>query len=45
MAVPRILVIEDEESILMGLEDDLRLEGYEVSGVSDGAEGLARASQ
>jgi len=43
--VPRVLVIEDEKSILMGLEDDLRLEGYEVSGVSDGAEGLARAGQ
>ncbi|MDP2959440.1 MAG: response regulator [Longimicrobiales bacterium] len=43
--MPRILIIEDEKSILMGLEDDLRLEGYEVSGVSDGAEGLARASQ
>jgi DNA-binding response OmpR family regulator len=43
--VPRILVMEDEQSILMGLEDDLRLEGYEVSGVSDGVEGLASASQ
>jgi DNA-binding response OmpR family regulator len=42
--VPRILIIEDEESILMGLEDDLGLEGYQVTGVRDGAEGLARAS-
>ena len=43
--MPRILIIEDEESILMGLEDDLGLEGYEVSGVRDGAEGLAMASE
>ncbi len=43
--MPRILIIEDEESILMGLEDDLGLEGYEVSGVRDGAEGLARAME
>ncbi|MCK5652455.1 MAG: response regulator, partial [Gemmatimonadetes bacterium] len=43
--VPRILIIEDEESILMGLEDDLGLEGYQVSGVRDGAEGLAMASE
>ena len=30
MAVDRILIVEDEEAILMALEDDLRLEGYEV---------------
>ena len=29
----------------MGLEDDLGLEGYVVSGVRDGAEGLAMASE
>ncbi len=39
----RILVVEDEESILMALEDDLTLEGYDVTGVMDGAEGLAAA--
>jgi len=27
----KILIIEDEESILMPLEDNLKLEGYEVS--------------
>jgi DNA-binding response OmpR family regulator len=43
--VPRILIIEDEESILMGLEDDLGLEGYAVSGVRDGAKGLAAAME
>jgi len=39
----RILIIEDEESILMGLEDDLGLEGHEVTGETDGTRGLERA--
>ena len=39
----KILVIEDEESILMALEDDLGLEGYEVTGVKDGLQGLSMA--
>ena len=39
----RILIIEDEESILIALEDNLRLEGYEVSSAKDGTQGLARA--
>jgi len=39
----RILIIEDEESILMALDDDLRLEGYDVTGARDGLEGLAKA--
>jgi DNA-binding response OmpR family regulator len=41
----RILVIEDEESILMPLEDNLRLEGYEVAAARDGVEGLAAAAK
>ena len=40
----RILIIEDEESILMPLEDNLRLEGYEVSCARDGLEGLSMAA-
>lgn len=40
----KILIIEDEESILMPLEDNLRLEGYEVSCARDGLEGLSMAS-
>jgi DNA-binding response OmpR family regulator len=40
-----ILVIEDEESILMALVDDLRLEGYEVSSAKDGLEGLSAAKE
>lgn len=40
----KILIIEDEESILMPLEDNLRLEGYEVSCARDGLEGLSMAA-
>jgi two-component system alkaline phosphatase synthesis response regulator PhoP len=40
----KILIIEDEESILMPLEDNLRLEGYEVSCARDGLEGLTKAA-
>jgi len=39
----KILIIEDEESILLSLEDDLRLEGFEVSTVLDGEKGLEEA--
>jgi DNA-binding response OmpR family regulator len=41
----RILIIEDEESILMPLEDNLKLEGYEVSCARDGLEGLSMAAE
>jgi len=40
----KILIVEDEESILMPLEDNLRLEGYEVSCARDGLEGLSMAA-
>ena len=39
----RILIVEDEQSILMALEDDLRMEGYEVETASDGRVGLSLA--
>ena len=39
----RILVIEDEPQMLLGLRDNLELEGYEVVTASDGEEGLAKA--
>ena len=32
----RILVVEDEPQLALGLEDDLKLEGYEVAVASDG---------
>ncbi|MCI0435575.1 MAG: response regulator, partial [Gemmatimonadetes bacterium] len=40
----RILVIEDEPQMLLGLRDNLELEGYEVQTAGDGDEGLARAT-
>jgi two-component system alkaline phosphatase synthesis response regulator PhoP len=39
----KILIVEDEESILMALEDDLSHEGYTVTGETDGARGLELA--
>lgn len=35
-----ILLVEDEENLLEGLKLNLELEGYEVTGVNDGAEAL-----
>src|SRR5215210_2855151 len=32
----RILIVEDEEAIAVALEDDLRLEGYDVDVARDG---------
>ena len=45
--MPKILIIEDEESILMALEDHLTLEGYEVETARDGISGfrIARESK
>jgi DNA-binding response OmpR family regulator len=40
-----ILVIEDDPSITMGLELNLRAEGYEVILAHDGEDGLAKARQ
>ena len=34
----RILIVEDEPAIALGLEDDLKLEGYEVEVIADGRE-------
>jgi len=39
----KILVIEDDKAILMGLKDDLEFEGYEVATASDGKDGLKQA--
>ena len=36
----KILVVEDEEAILMGLQDNLELEGYSVEVARDGEEAL-----
>ncbi len=39
----RILIIEDEPTIAIALQDDLELEGYEVDVAEDGEAGAARA--
>ena len=39
----KILVVEDEPGIALGLEDSLRLEGYEVEVISDGTKASHRA--
>jgi DNA-binding response OmpR family regulator len=41
----RILVVEDDPSIALGLEDDLTLEGYAVEVVRDGEAALARVGR
>ena len=41
----KILIIEDEESILMALEDNLKLEGYSVSSALDGEMGLSNVME
>lgn len=38
----RILVVEDEQAMLMGLKDNLEFEGYQVDIADDGAIGLAK---
>ena len=38
----RILVVEDEPAIALGLEDDLKMEGYEVEVVRDGGAAARR---
>ena len=39
----RILVIDDEPEMVMGLKDNLSYEGYEVLTARDGQEGLDKA--
>jgi len=41
----RILIVEDEPGIALGLETDLRLEGYDVELARDGESGLRRARE
>ena len=41
----RILVVEDEPGIALGLEDDLKIEGYEVEVAGDGLTALRRARE
>ena len=41
----RILVVEDDPTLALGLEDDLKLEGYEVEVVRDGETASRRARE
>ena len=41
----RILVVEDEPGIALGLEDSLRLEGYDVELATNGATACRRAER
>ncbi len=41
----RILIVEDERPLALGLEDDLKLEGYEVEIQSDGESAARRARE
>jgi two-component system alkaline phosphatase synthesis response regulator PhoP len=41
----KVLIIEDDTSILLPLEDNLKLEGYETASATDGDQGLAIARE
>jgi DNA-binding response OmpR family regulator len=41
----KILVVEDEPTIALGLEDDLRIEGWHVEVIGDGATAARRARE
>ena len=41
----RLLIIEDDKAILMGLKDDLEYEGYKVATALNGKEGLKMAME
>ena len=43
--MPRILIAEDDMAIAIALEDDLRLEGYEVEVARDGEAAIKRARE
>ena len=40
----KVLIIEDEPNMVLGLKDSCEYEGYEVSVARDGKEGLHKAS-
>jgi DNA-binding response OmpR family regulator len=41
----RILIVEDEPAIALGLEDDLKMEGYRVEVTADGTDACRRARE
>ena len=40
----KVLIIEDEPNMVLGLKDSCEYEGYEVAVARDGKEGLEKAS-
>lgn len=42
---PRILVVDDEPSIVLAVTDEMSFEGFEVDSASDGPSGLLKARQ
>jgi DNA-binding response OmpR family regulator len=43
--MPRILIVEDDTAIAVALEDDLRMEGYDVEVARDGDAALRQARE
>ena len=43
--MPRILIVEDEPDIALGLEDDLTVEGHDVEVARDGVTALRRGRE
>ena len=43
--MPRILIVEDEPDIALGLELDLRDDGYDVEVVGDGVDAVRRGKE
>jgi two-component system alkaline phosphatase synthesis response regulator PhoP len=43
--MPRLLIVEDEPDIALGLEDDLKVEGYDVEVVADGMTAVRRGRE
>ena len=41
----KVLIVDDEESILVGLKDNFELEGYDVAVARDGEEALAKVDE
>ncbi len=41
--MPRVLIVDDEPTIVMAVRDELRFEGFEVDAAASGPEALAKA--
>ena len=39
----KVLIVEDDEAMMLGLDENLKFEGYDVIAASDGEEGLKLA--